>query len=89
VFEKALSTNTDAIFTWPALTGDEETGGSPITSYTARLTSSGTLIEEKSVTTNTVTFTSLTGGTTYVFIVSALNKYGSGTSSATISIITA
>jgi hypothetical protein len=89
VFSKSTSTNTQAIFTWPALVGDTQTGGSPITSYKARLLKGGVLEEEKSVSGATVTFTGLTGGQTYTFIVFALNKYGSGTSSTTLSITTA
>ena len=86
-FLPAYSSNTVAVFSWPALV-DTDTGGSPITTYKVRLTTGGTTVSESDVTSPTVTFSSLTGGTTYLFVVAAANKYGTGAYSSSLAIVT-
>ena len=67
---------------------DADTGGSPIVEYKVRLTSGGVTVQEVDVTTNTVTFSSLNGGSTYILVVAAANKYGMGSYSPSLSVVT-
>ena len=67
---------------------DADTGGSPIVEYKVRLTSGGVTVQEVDVTESTVTFSSLNGGSTYILVVAAANKYGMGSYSTALSVVT-
>ncbi len=65
-----------AMLTW---TTPASQGGSSITSYTVTASPGGTTCTSS---TNACTFTGLTGGVSYTFIVTASNSYGQGEDSA-------
>jgi hypothetical protein len=74
----ATSTSTSCIISWTPPAG--------VTSYTFRL--NGSTSTPSSQTSSTATFTGLTPGTTYSFIVVSVNAYGS-TASSPLSVLTA
>lgn len=87
----ATSTNTQIVLLWTALTGNSAGGSSvTITNYFLEW-DQGTNTWVSLTTINALTFTKtgLTGGTTYQFRITAINAYGSGTTSSILSVIAA
>ncbi len=87
-FDKTTSTNTDIYLTWTAVPDGIESGGSAISvsSYTVeQFTSSWVTLGTTAAATYTVS--SLTGGTTYLFRISATNVHGTSTASSSLSIV--
>lgn len=86
-FDKALSTTTTIVFSWPALSGTE-TGGVTLDNYEVEYdqgTATWTSLVIQPGTSYTAT--GLTGGLTYQFQVRGINIYGSGPFSSVYSFV--
>ena len=73
---------------WDEVTG-EQTGGASILEYTVEFDLGIGSWSTYSTTDTTISFDSLTGGVTYSIKVAAVNKYGTGEFTETLSIVAA
>jgi hypothetical protein len=83
------STNQQVSLTW-SLLETSQNGGSPISGYIVHF-NDGVATTDTTLGPNQAAFTQigLTGGNTYTFAISALNIYGAGTPSSTLTVIAA